>query len=599
MTSSRSLSQADFGALAAGDPDARVVGKLLTGLLGKRMLMLRAILDLAEERCPAAYPALDSAYGLLAQAESRDRAATQTVLTHPSVGAWASRSLRQLQQSADSPGRLADEAAHLAAVAAAAAIRAQHRFTIEVPVRDGVVMLPTLGLATFAGMDVRAVTVASDGNGVTIAAGDQVVAIPPDSAEDAEGWLGLRRLRSQAGEATIGLDLDDIDPARYSDGNALSSRLDGPALGTWQAMLDGAWEILTAHYPRRAKALAVGLRCIVPLRRRAHGAGSSVTLADAFGGISMTAPANAQRFADTLIHEFHHSLLYAVAAFVSLHNAGPRAEHYSPWRDDPRPVEGVLHGAYAYLGVVEFWRGQRHTLTGPDLRCADFEFARWRREVAEAAESLLSSGTLTVPGTAFVQGMAATATRWLGQPVDEEAQRLADRMAADHRLRWRLRVRRPDPVVVAALTEAWLAGQPCPEDPRTVPVTIGPQPRRLILSDRARLYSQRLRNPDAIDRCQASAADLAYTRDDFARALELYQAAIADDPRDTEAWAGLALTLMAADSAGGLASAPEVARAVYLEAASRATAPDVTALDLWLAQPAAGAAQAAAAVAPG
>ena len=118
-----------------------------------------------------------------------------------------------------------------------------------------------------------------------------------------------------------------------------------------------------------------------------------------------------------------------MAALVPLHSAGPQAEHYSPWRDDPRPIDGVLHGAYAYLGVVDFWRGQRGTLTGRDLRYADFEFARWRREVAQAAEVLLDSGTLTTPGMAFVQGMATAATRWLGLPVDEEAQRLAGQTA--------------------------------------------------------------------------------------------------------------------------------------------------------------------------
>lgn len=34
---------------------------------------------------------------------------------------------------------------------------------------------------------------------------------------------------------------------------------------------------------------------------------------------------------------------------------------YAPWRDDPRPVSGLLQGAYAFLGVSSFRRTRRRT----------------------------------------------------------------------------------------------------------------------------------------------------------------------------------------------------------------------------------------------
>jgi len=204
---------------------------------------------------------------------------------------------------------------------------------------------------------------------------------------------------------------------------------------------------------------------------------------------------------------------------------------------------------------------------------------------------LLGSGKLTVPGTVFVQGMAATASRWLDLPVDEEARRLAGRAADDHRVRWRLRNRRPDPAAIAAMTDAWLSGRPCPADPQAVQASVLPQPRKLALSGRALLSSLRLQSPEAIGRSRFSAGDIAYVRDEFVRAFDLYQMAIVADPEDVEAWAGLTLTLTALDAAAGLASAPEVARAVYLDAANRSSAPDIAALDRWLAQPATLAAQ--------
>jgi len=279
MTSNHSLSRAEFTALAAGDPDAAIIGKLLAGLLSKRVVMLTAILQWAAERCPEAYPAIDAAYGLLARAQSADRAAVQAVLTHPSVGAWAAGCLRRLQQEGDSAVPLASE---MVQVAAAAAIRARYAFTADVPLRDGAVMLPTLGLATFTDASASAATVSATVSSgrvrASITVGGQSIVVPRDPEADAEGWRGLRRLRSHAGAASIVLDLDDIDPDRYGDGNALSPRCDDASLGTWQSMLDGAWKILAEQYPRRAGALAAGLRspepACVPLTSSSRGGGA-------------------------------------------------------------------------------------------------------------------------------------------------------------------------------------------------------------------------------------------------------------------------------------------------------------------------------------
>jgi HEXXH motif-containing protein len=585
MTSNHTLSAAEFSALAAGDPDAAVIDKLLTAQFSKRIVMLRAILELAASRCRSAYPALDEAFGVLAQAQATDRAAVRAVLTHPSVGTWAARCLHRLQAADDSPVPLEAEIGQFAAVAAAAAIAADQAFELTVPLRDGAVMLTGLGLATFTSCPANAAaTISFDHGKVRIIAGDHTVTMPADPADDADGWLGLRRLRSHAADASITFEFDDIDPSRNAHGNALAPRGDQAAIGAWQATLDQAWEILATQYPRRAAALAAGFQVIIPLQEKARTTGASVTARDGFGAIVMTPPKAGAQLADTLIHEFHHSVLYAVMDMVTLHTAGPAAEHYSPWRDDPRPIQGLLHGAYAYLGVVDFWRGQRNALGGPELRYADFEFARWRGQVAWAARVLLDSGLLTEPGETFVKGMAATAARWLDLPVDELAQRLADRTAADHHVSWRVRNRRPDPAAVSAIADAWLAGQPCPVDPDTVPVTVAPAPRRLALGDRVRLCGLRLKDSGAVSAAKASAGDIAYVLDDFAAARAEFQAAIASDPAGVESWSGLALTLTALGGERGITRSPEVARAVCLSIAHQSASPDIAALGRWLAQ---------------
>ena len=84
---------------------------------------------------------------LLAELDAERPEAVREVLTYPYVQAWAMRCLR--------PARSADlelDRAHLAGLAAAAALRAGYRAELAVPVREGSIFLPSVGaLAVDAG----------------------------------------------------------------------------------------------------------------------------------------------------------------------------------------------------------------------------------------------------------------------------------------------------------------------------------------------------------------------------------------------------------------------------------------------------------------
>ena len=114
---------------------------------------------------------------------------------------------------------------------------------------------------------------------------------------------------------------------------------------------------------------------------------------------------------------------------------------YAPWRDDPRPVEALLQGAYAHLGVTDYWRARRHRAEGSDAVAAAERFARWRALTAEAIETLAGSGALTDRGYQVVARMRATVEPWLGEPVDDAAAEAARRWAEDRRGDWERRRR--------------------------------------------------------------------------------------------------------------------------------------------------------------
>lgn len=61
--------------------------------------------------------------------------------------------------------------------------------------------------------------------------------------------------------------------------------------------------------------------------------------------------------AEMLLHEFCHNKLRLLQDFVNLlipEQLGP-ARFYSPWRDDPRPIDGILHGLFVFSTIARFW----------------------------------------------------------------------------------------------------------------------------------------------------------------------------------------------------------------------------------------------------
>ena len=124
----------------------------------------------------------------------------------------------------------------------------------------------------------------------------------------------------------------------------------------------------------------------------------------------MSQPPDPDTCAVTLTHEVQHLKLCAVLDIVSLTLPDDGRRYYAPWRTDPRPVSGLLQGAYAYLGVTEFWRRQRQLATGAARLRADGEFALWRAGTARVIDALLSGDRLTPAGAVFVQGMSTPPT---------------------------------------------------------------------------------------------------------------------------------------------------------------------------------------------
>jgi len=456
-----------LAALATGGGGAAAVRHLAAAQYSKHVLLIWAVRDTARRmRHPQASHAARGCE-LLAEVQRQAPDAVEAVLRHPAAGAWAARTLRALlseeQPTGTRPARPGAEPARLAALAAAAAIRARYPCAIEVPAYRGVVTLPSVGQVMLSAGWAAAgrswaggpgaggpaapgpaagamANVRYTAEGTRVIMGRHLVLVPTDTRTDGPGWRGLRRLCATERGMTLRLVIDDLDPDRMPSARDLGGRLSLAEATRWQRILPQAWDLLADLPGTAAEEIHAVVRALTPLRRPAHGQVSSSS-PEAFGGVALSPPADALALAASLAQEAQHAKLGALLDLVALTRPDDGQRYDAPWCDHPRcvdawcedarrdggrcdgtwPAAPLLRRAYGCLGVSGFWRWQCEAEDRAAAARARMEFRRWRDAAATATRVLAASGRLTGPGRAFVAGMAATLQAW----ADDEVPRAA------------------------------------------------------------------------------------------------------------------------------------------------------------------------------
>jgi uncharacterized protein len=425
--SAHQLAGDQFDALAAGFGDAGAVGQLASGQRSRLRAQLQLLRGGADAAADQEFLA---GWELLTQVERDAPQAFDLVLAHPYVRTWADRCLAAAV--ATGPVRLTREAAYLAAIAAAAAIRAGLAAEIEVPVIDGHACLPTLGRLR---ADEPAVTVAVVEGGFNARTAARKWHLRLADPEPDADWQPVRPLRSGA----FAVALEDTDPYRDAHQWAAAGRLPAADADRWQRQFAVAWPLIERAFPDYLPGLRAGLSTLMPLAGVGPGREISAASRHAFGAVGAALPADADALALLILHEFQHVKLGGVLDLFDLCDRADRRLFYAPWREDPRPLEPLLQGAYAHLAVTDYWRVRRHELPGPQAQAAEERFARWRMLTAEAIETLAASGALTALGDRFVAGMRATVQPWLDEPVRPAALTAARAWADERQAAWQRR----------------------------------------------------------------------------------------------------------------------------------------------------------------
>ncbi|ABW15077.1 conserved hypothetical protein [Parafrankia sp. EAN1pec] len=605
------LALADFDDLAAGGGRTGIVLGLRRTQLSKRLLALHTVMTDAGERAPAAVAAggLTNAYGVLATAQRQAPETTETVLLSPGLGLWAMHCLRRLHGSANPATPLEEDLGILGSYAVAAALRAGLCATVAVPLRDGHLLIPAVGrvqvgLAGWATVRIEGTVLHLTPGQVDNPQSDSLaLEIPSDPAakppfpaqSQASQWHMVPELVSIANRRRIALLLDDVDPARGLLKLPIAPDTATENVDVWQQRLDDGWHILGDYDPLIAEAVAAGLATIFPLASSSWAEELSASSGEAFGAVALTLPRDGLSFAAALVHEFQHTKLSALLDLVTLVKPADERLFYAPWRRDPRPLPGLLQGAYAYLGLTGFWDYRRLAESGDEF--AHFEFARWRDEVWRVLSTLRFSGAMTPLGLRFLDGMQSTIWSSRQKPVPDGPGELARRTSDDTRITWQLRNAEPSPAQITLLAKAWIEGSQPPPKTR-IPTRIVPGRRGLVTSSRLALTQLRLLDPKRFEAARqgvphvldatVSAADRALAFGDTQTAAQVYKEEIECEPDLLDAWAGLALCRRqhAAPGSRTLVARPEVVQRLHrrIEELSGLRA-DPDAVASWLPEP--------------
>ncbi|MEU8266776.1 FxsB family cyclophane-forming radical SAM/SPASM peptide maturase [Sphaerisporangium sp. NPDC049002] len=385
---------ADLDALASGYGGGDALAVLAESQKSLRRALVASVNEMAG-------PAVSEAWKLLTVLDREHPGTVQEVLDHPYVRVWSVGCLEQ--------GRRATaETGYLANIAAAAAVRAGVTTRLTVSVPGDALYLPTLG--SVATGQVGEAIVETRSGAFTVTSGDRHWDIRPGEPVATYGWHP-HRLLTAGGMAVV---LDDVDPFRDCYDLRVSSRLSAGRLAGWREMFAGAWELIQRDHPAYLPALTAGLRVLTPLEASRDGSQVSATARQAFGAIGVALPAGPEQLALLMIHEFQHVKLGAIFDLLDLYDENDVTLYRAAWRKDPRPLDGLLQGAYAHMAVTDFWRVRRHALTGASAESATARFLHWREATADAIQTLATSGSLTALGERFVGGMRATVQLWAG-----------------------------------------------------------------------------------------------------------------------------------------------------------------------------------------
>lgn len=239
----------------------------------------------------------------------------------------------------------------------------------------------------------------------------------------------------------------------------------GEAYQAQQAgLLRNALEAIHRYSPEVYQQIRDNVR-LIALKPHRSSEYTNVSLSELPGAMMLTVVNHPLVMADRIIHEFHHHRLFSIEdgdPLLELSNGpGQRlTRYYSPWRDDPRPIRGLLHGLYVFIAVGRFWQAVYEAAGGSaDQPYVVDQLLRIGKQLTLAHDVLASNAPFTPIGEGVFAQMtsdiAALHERMRGAGLPDDAPALVLTEAGDMQPQLSITTRRP--LTVAETIEEHIA----------------------------------------------------------------------------------------------------------------------------------------------
>lgn len=178
----------------------------------------------------------------------------------------------------------------------------------------------------------------------------------------------------------------------------------------WAIELAKAMDLISDCWPQMEADVARLLRAVVPVRSPQADVHMSCS-SDVFRFAVLMSEGAPEALAEAFIHEFGHNLLNIFIEEGEVFEGSPpqREILYSPWRPDARHFTGVLHAAFVFERVCEFYR---RYLERKQNRLIRARYALMAGRLCLANEVLAGSdANLTQSGTGLIKQIQARMQR--------------------------------------------------------------------------------------------------------------------------------------------------------------------------------------------
>jgi HEXXH motif-containing protein len=568
-------------------------------VLSSRKVLFNRFLTRSKEYTdfPDELSSMDEALSVLVQMEQSDKETVNELLLAPATGSWLAHTVGRLEHTVESDVPLWQDIGFFNNIVAGFAHNCGVGFTLTAPIINGDLHIPQQGTAVLGESTAGVAKISSDGDKLTVQSGMRILD-EIDPTIEMSSWRPVHRVSTKThtpehyadiyGDMKLSILLDDADP--YNGGTTVD-KLCAEEVERWASILDDAWEILVRASPNIASQLSAGLSVIVPHPQNKPFEAYSSSGSTSIGSIRASFPTSALEAAEILVHEYcgHSSLNKFLLASPLIPRDSSGSTLYAPWRDDPRPSGGILHGIYSFSRVVDFYDAV-HKILEPDdsrLPLVDFERNLWQSEVRDSATDLLNiwygqkrepvedrfapspfmfKGVVSAlygqaypiqpPADDPVRSLLLNASNYIAKnnapTISQDFSAFAGILSlvglakADHRALWKAHHVEPDPAVIDAFSDAWLNGEVVGSADMATRIKANPAACKLharallmryFLSDEVKFREDFEQSTELMDR-----ADRALILGKSAIAKALYTDALERNPLDPKAFVGVGLS---------------------------------------------------------